>query len=112
MKPARNHPGYWAFIVHRISGIGLVLFLPVHFVVLAKVIEGTAALDAFLDWTQSPAVKLVEMVLVMLLAAHLVGGVRILLIEFAPWREGFNNFISLTAGVSLALALMFGLALL
>ncbi|MDH4294398.1 MAG: succinate dehydrogenase, partial [Betaproteobacteria bacterium] len=28
---ARNHPAYWAFIVHRVSGVLLTLFLPLHF---------------------------------------------------------------------------------
>jgi fumarate reductase subunit D len=31
---ARNHPAYWAFLVHRISGIALALFLPAHFLAL------------------------------------------------------------------------------
>ena len=28
---ARSHPAYWAFIVHRVSGVALALFLPLHF---------------------------------------------------------------------------------
>ena len=28
---ARQHPAYWAFLVHRISGVALALFLPIHF---------------------------------------------------------------------------------
>ena len=28
---ARNHPAWWAFLVHRISGLALALFLPLHF---------------------------------------------------------------------------------
>ena len=27
----RDHPTWWAFAVHRLSGVGLALFLPVHF---------------------------------------------------------------------------------
>ena len=30
---SRGHAGYWAFVVHRISGIALTLFLPLHFFV-------------------------------------------------------------------------------
>ena len=30
----RNHPGFWAFALHRVSGLALVLFLPFHFLVL------------------------------------------------------------------------------
>ena len=28
---ARNHPAYWAFVVHRASGVLLALFPPLHF---------------------------------------------------------------------------------
>ena len=27
MTPARSHPAYWAFLVHRLSGLALALFL-------------------------------------------------------------------------------------
>ena len=27
----RDHPSYWAFLVHRVSGLALALFLPLHF---------------------------------------------------------------------------------
>ena len=108
-RPHRRHSGYRAFLLHRVSGIALALFLPAHFLVLATVLEGHAALDGFLHWSESPAVKAAEVVLVMLLAAHLVGGLRLLLMEFAPWREGVNALLSVTAGVSIALGLIFAL---
>ena len=53
LRPSRNHAGYWAFLVHRLSGLGLALFLPLHFLVLGTAIEGAAALDGVLtmeDW--------------------------------------------------------------
>ncbi len=34
-----NHPAYWAFVLHRFSGLVLALFLPAHFYVLALAIE-------------------------------------------------------------------------
>ena len=34
IKPHRNHPLWYAYIVHRLSGVGLALFLPAHFYVL------------------------------------------------------------------------------
>ena len=33
---ARKHPAYWAFVVHRVSGVALALFLPLHFWALAE----------------------------------------------------------------------------
>ena len=53
----RNHPTYWAFVLHRVSGLALALFLPVHLYVLSLVIDGGARFDAFIDWTAHPLVK-------------------------------------------------------
>jgi len=57
---ARNHPAYWAFIVHRVSGLLLTFFLPLHFWALGQAFHGAAGLDRFLEWTQNPLVKFAE----------------------------------------------------
>jgi fumarate reductase subunit D len=105
--PGRNHPNYWAFIVHRASGLLLAAFLPAHFYVLALAIQGEAALDGFLKWSERPMVKLAETTLVLLLAAHFSGGLRLLAIEFLPWRDWQKTVVALTGGVSLAVGLAF-----
>jgi len=79
---ARGHAGFWAFVVHRVSGVVLALFLPVHFVALSQALSRPVALDRFLEWTRQPAVKFAETMLVLALAAHLAGGVRLLFVEF------------------------------
>ncbi|MGA8006613.1 MAG: succinate dehydrogenase, cytochrome b556 subunit [Burkholderiales bacterium] len=108
---ARNHPGYWAFLVHRVSGILLALYLPAHFWVLGLALHDAARLDAFLRWTDQPLVRFGEWGLVLLLAAHFAGGLRLLALEFLPWREWHKGLAALAAGATLALALAFALAL-
>jgi fumarate reductase subunit D len=103
----RNHAAWWAFALHRLSGVALALFLPVHFYVLASAIDGAARLDGFLQWTEQPAVKLAETGLILLLAAHLTGGLRLLAVEFLPWRDVQKTLVAMAGGVSLALALLF-----
>ena len=71
----RDHPSYWAFLVHRVSGLLLSLFLPLHFWALGQALAGEAALDGFLRWTERPLVKASEVALVFLLAAHLAVGI-------------------------------------
>ena len=110
MIGARNHPAYWAFLVHRISGVALALFLPAHFLALASAIRGEAALDDFLRWSEQPLVKAGEWILVMLLAAHLAGGLRILALEFLPWRDWQKTLAALAAAFALLVALVFALA--
>ena len=110
MIRARNHPAYWAFLVHRVSGIALALFLPAHFFALARALRGEAALDGFLRWSDQPLVKVAEWILVMLLAAHLAGGLRILALEFLPWRDWQKTLAALAAGFALVVGLVFALA--
>jgi len=104
---ARNHPAYWAFIVHRTSGVLLSLFLPVHFMALGQALQGAARLDALLRWTEQPLVKIGETVLVMLLAAHLAGGLRLLALEFLAWRDWHKSLLAAAAGVTLAAVMLF-----
>jgi fumarate reductase subunit D len=92
---------------HRLSGIGLALFLPLHFWVLARALQ----LDAFLAWSEQPAVKAAEWGLVTLLALHLAGGLRVLMLEFLPWRDWAKGLAALAAGFALAAGLAFALAL-
>ncbi len=104
---SRNHPAYWAFIVHRFSGVLLALFLPLHFWALGQALQGAAALDGFLRWTEQPLVKFAETGLVLLLAAHMAGGLRLLALEFLEWREWQKTLLALAAAVSLVAALAF-----
>lgn len=108
---ARNHPAWWAFWVHRVSGLLLALFLPVHFWALGRALHGAEPLEAFLAVTRQPLFEVAEWGLVTLLAAHLIGGVRLLLIEYRPWRGLRNDWIALMAGGSLAIGLVFALSL-
>ncbi|HEX2826745.1 MAG TPA: succinate dehydrogenase, cytochrome b556 subunit [Burkholderiales bacterium] len=108
---ARNHPAYWAFLVHRISGIALALFLPLHFWALAQALQGEARLDSFLRWTEQPLVKLGEVALVVLLAAHMAGGLRLLAIEFLAWRDWHKSLLAVASAVTLAVGLAFALNL-
>lgn len=106
----RGHAGYAAFVVHRVSGIVLALFLPVHFFTLSQALAHPAALDRFLTWTRAPAVKVAETLLVLSLAAHLGGGVRLLLVEFVGWRAEWQKTALAVAGAAaVAYALLFAL---
>ncbi len=96
-----NHPAYWAFVLHRFSGVMLALFLPAHFYVLALAIEGEGRLDAFLIWTDDPWVKLSEAALMVLLTVHMTGGLRLLAVEFLPWRDWQKTLIVCALGVAL-----------
>jgi fumarate reductase subunit D len=96
-----------AALVHRISGLALVCFLPLHFLALGLAIDGEARLDGFLEWTANPVVKLAETLLVFLLAVHMLGGIRVLLIENLPWREGQKRLATVALAAAALAAIAF-----
>jgi fumarate reductase subunit D len=103
----KQHSSYWAFVVHRVSGIALAVFLPLHFWALGNALQ----LEGFLQWTQQPLVKLGEWLIVVALAAHLGGGLRVLALEFLPWRDWQKSLAAAAAAFALAVGLAFALAL-
>lgn len=103
----RGHPGYWAFLVHRVSGIALVLFLPFHFWALGSALTGTARLDELLHWTAHPLAKAAEWGLVVLLAAHFAGGLRLLALEFLAWRDWHRQLLAAAGVVTAAFGVAF-----
>jgi fumarate reductase subunit D len=103
----RRHTGFAAFFVHRLSGVLLALFLPLHFLALGLALDGARRLDAFLSFAELPWVKASEWALVVLLSVHLIFGLRILVLEFLPWRGARKSWIGWGAGVAMAAGLVF-----
>jgi fumarate reductase subunit D len=96
-----------AALIHRLSGLALAAFLPLHFLALGLAIEGEAKLDGFLRWSDRPLVKLAEGVLVFLLAIHLLGGLRLLVLENIAWFGGQKRLAVLAAAVAVVAAFLF-----
>ncbi len=107
VKP--GHPGYWAAVLQRLSGLLLALFLPAHFALLGAGLHSTEGLDEALAWTRSPLVRVAEAGLVTALALHVAGGVRLLLLEFLGWHAIQKSLFSLACGLATATGLLFAL---
>ncbi len=97
----------WLAHIHRVSGVALAVFLPLHFWVLGNALQ----LDSFLAWTARPMVKLGEWAIVVALSAHLAGGLRVLAIEFLDWHEWQKGLAAFAAAIVLATGLALALAL-
>jgi fumarate reductase subunit D len=96
-----------AALVHRLSGLALAIFLPLHFLTLGLAIEGEARLESFLRWSDAPLVKLAESGLVFLLLVHMLGGLRLLVLENLEWRDGQKQLATIAAALSAVIAFIF-----
>ncbi len=99
-----------ASLTHRLSGLALALFLPLHFYVLGLALNDAARLDAFLSWTDYPVVKFVEAILVLLLSLHVFGGLRLLALEFLPWSPRQKVYAASAAALSFFVSVGFFLS--
>ncbi len=71
-----------AFMLHRLSGIGLVAYLYLHLAVLSRLRQGPQAWDGFLQLMRSPLVLFLDAVLLFGILIHGLNGLRLTLIGF------------------------------
>jgi succinate dehydrogenase / fumarate reductase cytochrome b subunit len=74
--------GFWAFVVMRLSALGLVLYLFLHLGILSQLAIGPTAWDDFVATAKSPGFLLLDIVLIVGLLAHGLNGIRLGLIGF------------------------------
>ena len=74
--------GMWAFALNRLTGIGLVVYLYLHFVMLSQLLQGPAAWDSFVSLARSPLVLIFDVVLFAGLVIHGLNGFRVALNGF------------------------------
>jgi len=104
VRAYRRQSLYLAFVLHRVSGLALALFLPFHFYVLGLALDDAADLDRALHWTAGPWFKVAELGLVFLLALHCFGGLRLLALENLPWRDRQKNYAAIALAASVFVA--------
>jgi fumarate reductase subunit D len=107
IRAAHTQPGFLAALVHRLAGIALAVFLPIHFFVLSAALNGADALDLFLNVTRHPMLKVSEGAIVVALALHMALGLRVLAVEFIPVRERTRVAISICLAAAFAVGVMF-----
>lgn len=107
MRATHRRPGFVAAILHRLSGIALAIFLPLHFLTLGSALQGAAGLDGVLAWTRNPLALVGEWGLVMALALHMALGLRVLAVEFLSLTEGVAGIVSGCIAVSLGVGVLF-----
>ncbi len=76
--------GMLSYILHRVTGVGVLIFLGAHIVDTALIGWGPEVYDKFVKIYAHPAVRVGEVVLGSALLFHALNGIRIILIDFWP----------------------------
>ncbi|MEM9603979.1 MAG: succinate dehydrogenase, cytochrome b556 subunit [Pseudomonadota bacterium] len=102
-----RHALHWAHWVHRLSGVALAVFLPLHLWVLSLALTDPAAFEQAIAFAEHPLVKLAETGLVGLLALHLIGGLRLLALETLGWTGSQKRVFTVGCLAAAGLATLF-----
>lgn len=80
--PRYRSTGTWAFILNRITALGLTLYLFIHLIALGQLAMGPEQYDAFVRLAHTPVVKFGEMLVIAGGLIHGLNGIRIALTSF------------------------------
>lgn len=76
----KKQVGSWAFALNRLTGLGLVLYLILHLVVLSILMQGEAGWDAFIKLARSPLFLALDVLLIFGILFHGLNGIRVALV--------------------------------
>lgn len=77
--PRYRKIGSWAFILNRVTALGLTLYLIMHLMVLSLLVKGPQYYDKFINLAHSPFVLFGELLVIAAGVIHGINGIRIAL---------------------------------
>lgn len=102
----RARIGNYAYILNRVTGIGLVAYLLLHMVVLSLLAGGPAMWDPFVAIVRSPFFLFLDVVLLAGLLIHGLNGLRVALTGFGVGVRGQKPlFVALMLVAAVALVI-------
>jgi len=101
----RGAIGQWSWVLHRLTGLGVVLFLFLHVIDTAWAVTNPEAYVAAIASYQSPLFTLGEFGLTFAVVYHALNGLRIVLFDFKPewWKHQEKAAIYVFIGTGLVL---------
>lgn len=80
----RGKTGQWSWLLHRVTGLGVMVFLLAHIVDTAMIGWGPDAYNAAMSLYRRPVFRVGEVLLAGAVLYHALNGVRIFIIDFWP----------------------------
>ena len=80
--PRNRSVSTWAFILNRITALGLTLYLFIHLIALGQMAIGQEVYDNFITFAHTPVIKIGEMLVIAAGLIHGLNGIRIGMTSF------------------------------
>ena len=108
-NPVGRQTGGWAYILNRISALGLTVYLYLHLVVLGQLAKGPEGYDSFVELVSSPIFIAGELLVVAAGILHGLNGIRIILTTFGVGVTYQKQLFYALMAVAIIVILVFGI---
>jgi succinate dehydrogenase / fumarate reductase cytochrome b subunit len=80
----KGNAGMWTWLLHRVTGLGILAFLIIHVADTAIVVYNPEFYDHTLDIYRSPLFRVAELLIFFAVLYHALNGLRIIVQDFWP----------------------------
>lgn len=87
----KGREGMWAWLLHRIAGLGILLFLLLHIIDIALLNWGPDAFNKVLFLYRNPIFMILEIGLIAAVLFHALNGIRVILVNFVPGATHYHR---------------------
>ncbi|MGB8215131.1 MAG: succinate dehydrogenase, cytochrome b556 subunit [Anaerolineales bacterium] len=108
-NPVGRQTGGWAFILNRITALGLIFYLYLHLGVLSLLAKGPSGYTSFLNLAHSPLFTFGELIVVAAVILHGLNGIRIILTTFGVSVTHQKQLFYVLMGIAIIVILVFGI---
>ncbi len=103
-----KHGGSWAWILHRITGLGLIAYIYLHIYALTTLTQGEKAFDEEMKLFSTPVFKILEWLLFSLVIFHSFNGIRIVLVDWADGARYHKKILTVVYSLGIFLFVAMG----
>ncbi len=93
----RGQSGQWSWLLHRVTGLAVLLFLLIHIVDITLIGFGPKVYNDSLQVFGNPLVRVISLALIGAVLYHAFNGIRIIIIDF--WPGGYRYQRAMFYGV-------------
>ena len=104
--------GFLSFVLRRLTGVTLVLYLFTHMWVIGSINQGPEVFNARLNLVQTPFFKLAEIALLAAVVYHALDGIRLLLVHWLKITEYRKSLFYAVLAVSVLIVIAGGVPIL
>jgi succinate dehydrogenase / fumarate reductase cytochrome b subunit len=87
----RGREGQWSWLIHRVAGVGILIFLALHVFDIWLMGQGEETFNDLLFLYTWPPFKVMEVFLIFGVLFHAVNGLRIIIVDFVPGATRYHK---------------------